>query len=53
MGPDLVRAGYGFSEKIMLQHLSRIAQLDQRTALAAMSALGGSGRAASKEVVRV
>ena len=34
--------------------LSRIAQLDQRTALAGpMSALGGSGRAAPKEEVRV
>src|SRR5215211_2925182 len=33
-GPDLIRAEHRFSEKIMLQHLSRIAQLDQRTALA-------------------
>ena len=33
--------------------LSRIAQLDQRTAPAGMSAAGGSGRAAPKEEVRV
>ena len=33
--------------------LSRIAPLDQRTAPGPMSALGGSGRAAPKEEVRV
>src|ERR1700756_5639735 len=34
-------------------YLSRIAQLDQRTPSRTMSAIGGSGRAATKEEVRV
>lgn len=34
-------------------YLSRIAQLDQRPPSRTMSAIGGSGRAATKEEVRV